>query len=123
MSLSSTERSRARRARMTPQERTAYQMKYANKRRRDLIKALSPDGCCARCGELVGHDALEVNHVDGITWDHNKLAPHRRHARYWREYESGVLLNALCQPCNGSTGQQFRGRKTHHHDDTRKEAA
>ena len=80
MSLSSTERSRLRRARMTPQERTAYQMKYANKRRLDLIKILSPDGCCAACRECVGHEALEVNHVDGITWDHNVLAPHRRHA-------------------------------------------
>lgn len=122
MSLSSTERSRARRARMTPQERTAYQMKYANKRRLDLIKILSPEGRCAECSEIVGHDGLEVNHVDGIGWDHNTLAPHRRHARYWREYENGVALNALCQPCNGSAGQVFRRRKVSQ-DITKREAA
>jgi len=108
--MTSTERSRLRRSRMSPQERTAYQMKYANKRRLDLIKVLAPDGRCAKCGDSVGHEALEVNHVDGIDFDHNKLAPHRRHARYWREYNAGVLLNALCQPCNGSDGQRFRLR-------------
>jgi len=120
MSLSSTERSRARRAQMTPQERTAYQLKYAAKRRLDLIKQLTPDGRCAQCHELFDHTALEVNHVDGISWDHNALSPHRRYARYWREFASGVPLNALCQPCNGSTGQQFRRRKSTY--DTRKEA-
>jgi hypothetical protein len=110
VSLSSTERSRLRRSRMTSQERTAYQLKYANKRRLDLIKALSPDGRCAACRESVGHDRLEVNHVNGITWDHNVVSPHRRHARYWREHQSGIVLNALCQPCNGSAGQIFRRR-------------
>ncbi len=109
--MTSTERSRARRARMTPAERTAYQMKYANKRRLDLIKLLSPEGACAGCGEAVGHEALEVNHVEGIAWDHNALNPHRRHARYWREFREGVPLNALCQPCNGSAGQVFRRRR------------
>jgi 5-methylcytosine-specific restriction endonuclease McrA len=111
---------------MTPQERTAYQMKYANKRRLDLIKALSPDGRCAACNECVGHEGLEVNHVNGISWDHNALAPHRRHARYWREYKSGVALNALCQPCNGSAGQVFRRRRREQNSattTTQKEAA
>lgn len=110
--MTSTERSRARRARMTPAERTAYQLKYAAKRRLDLIKLLSPDGSCAECGNEVGHDALEVNHVDGITWNHNSVNAHRRHARYWKEFKDGVRLNALCQPCNGSMGQVFRRRRS-----------
>ena len=108
--MTSTERSRARRARMTPAERTAYQMKYANKRRLDLVKLLSPEGVCALCGEVVGYDALEVDHVDGISWDHNGLNPTRRYARYWKEHRDGVRLRAACQPCNGSAGQVFRRR-------------
>lgn len=105
----STLRSRARRARMTSSERTAEKAKYAHKRRLDLLKRISPDGRCAKCNEIFPHEHLEVNHVNGITWDHNSVNQHRRYARYWREFEAGVEMNALCQPCNGSDGQRFRG--------------
>ena len=105
----STLRSRARRAKMTPAERTAYAAKYAHKRRVDLLHALAPDGKCAKCGDLFDHDQLEVNHVHGITWDHNSVNQHRRYARYWREHKAGIEMNALCQPCNGSDGKKFRG--------------
>jgi hypothetical protein len=104
----STLRSRARRARMTPAERTAYAAKYAHKRRLDLLRELAPDGKCAKCGEVFDHEQLEVNHVNGITWDHESLNQHRRYARYWKEYRAGVLMNAHCQPCNGSDGKKFR---------------
>ncbi len=103
-----TLRSRARRARMTPAERTAEKAKYAHKRRLDLVRILAPEGKCAKCGTEVGHENLEINHVNGITWDHNSVNQHRRYARYWKEHNAGVALNALCQPCNGSDGQRFR---------------
>ena len=69
--MTSTERSRARRAKMTPNERTAYQAKYTVKRREDLIRLLAPDCRCAICGEVFDPSDLEIDHVDGITWDHD----------------------------------------------------
>jgi len=104
----STLRSRARRARMTANERTRERAKYAHKRRLDLIKRLSPDGICAGCGKQVGHENLEVDHQNGIGWQHESLNQHRRYARYWKEYEAGVAMRALCIPCNASDGQRFR---------------
>jgi len=104
----STLRSRARRARMTANERTREKAKYAQKRRLDLLRELSPDGTCAKCGEVFPHDQLEVNHVDGISWNHDSVNQHLRYARYWREYRAGVALNAACQPCNARDGQRFR---------------
>jgi 5-methylcytosine-specific restriction endonuclease McrA len=93
---------------MTPAQRTGYQSKYAKKRRLDLVKLLSLDGRCARCGEVFEHEHLTVNHVDGIDWDHNEVNQQRRYARYWREHASGVRLNALCGACNSSDGNRFR---------------
>jgi len=95
---------------MMSAERTAEKAKYAHKRRLDLVRELSPDGSCSKCHEVVGHENLEVNHTDGITWDHDSVNQHRRYARYWREYKTGVAMSALCQPCNGSDGQRFRRR-------------
>jgi hypothetical protein len=93
---------------MTSAERTAYKAKYAHKRRLDLVKLLAPDGRCAKCDGIFEHEQLEVDHVDGIGWDHNSVNQHRRYARYWREHEQGVPLRAMCPPCNQSDGQRFR---------------
>jgi hypothetical protein len=95
---------------MTAAERTAERKKYAQKRRVDLLRTLAPDGKCAKCGEVFPHEQLEVNHVSGISWDHNSMSQHQRYARYWKEYNAGVAFNAMCQPCNGSDGQRFRKR-------------
>lgn len=110
--LSSTERSRRRRARMTSNERTRERSFYAGRRRRDLIDALAPDGRCAECNEQVGSSALEVDHVDGREWMIEDVSPSVRVATYWREFEAGVPMRALCKPCNGSDGGRRRyGRK------------
>ena len=109
--MTSTERSRARRARMTSNERTAYQAKYTVKWREDLIRLLAPDCRCAICGEVFDPPDLEIDHVDGITWDHDLLSSHRRVARYWREYESGVKLRALCRSDSRSDGIRWRGHR------------
>jgi hypothetical protein len=98
-------RSKARRARMTPQQRTAEKLYYSAKRRADLIVELAPDLCCAECGLQV-HDAreLQVDHVDGRDWCLDDYSPSVRYARYWREYLAGVLLRALCGMCNAIDG-------------------
>jgi hypothetical protein len=84
---------------------------YARQRRVQLCAVLSPDGNCAVCDENVGHDALTIDHVDGCTWNKTRVNAWMRAARYWREYQSGVKLRAICGSCNSSMGQQFRGRR------------
>jgi hypothetical protein len=106
-----TLRSRARRARMTSSERTAYHAKYAQKRRVDLLRVLTPEGRCDKCKDLFRHDLLEVDHVDGITWDHNELNQSQRSTMYWKEHKAGIPLRALCQPCNGSDGAKFKAAR------------
>lgn len=85
---------------------------YATRRRIDLVKVLSPDGACAKCLETFPHDQLEIDHVDGCTWNKRLVNAWSRVARYWREHAEGIKLRALCRGCNGSLGtRMFRGRK------------
>lgn len=84
---------------------------YAQRRRRALVAELAPDCKCAECGETFDLDNLEIDHVDGCTWNKRKLNRWSRVARYWREHKEGIPLRALCKPCNGSDGQRFRGRR------------
>jgi hypothetical protein len=66
---------------------------------------------CAGCGDKFAHAELTVDHVDGCTWNKTRLNRWSRVARYWREYEIGIRLRALCGSCNSSQGAQFRGRR------------
>lgn len=97
---------------MTPNERTKYQAKYAQKRRVDLVRLLSPDGVCAKCAEVFDLKALTIQHVDGITWKHKELNQAKRSARYWKEFTDGVKLETLCGSCNSSDGYRFWGKHT-----------
>lgn len=111
MGMTSTERSRARRARMTSGQRTAETTYNARRRREALVLLLAPDLRCAECGEAFRVDQLEIDHVAGIGWRHVKLSSHARVAAYWREYRAGVPMRALCRSDSARTGQRFRGRK------------
>jgi hypothetical protein len=108
----STLRSRKRRAQMTPNERTRYQAKYAQKRRIDLVRLLSPEGKCSGCGETFDHESLTIQHAGeaGCSFKHDELNQCRRSAAYWREYEAGAQLEAMCGSCNSSDGYRLRGK-------------
>lgn len=58
-------------------------------------------GQCSRCHRYFSHDRLEIDHVDGATWNKRRCNAWVRVARYWREFQAGVKLRALCRSCNG----------------------
>jgi hypothetical protein len=107
-----TARSRKRRALMTANERTRYQSRYAQKRRVDLVRLLSPDGKCSGCGNIFEHESLTIQHAgeSGCDFRHDELNQSRRAAAYWREHASGVPLEAMCGSCNSSDGYRLRGK-------------
>lgn len=87
---------------------------YARRRRIRLLEILAPDSRCAECGEQRPIDELQVDHVDGCTWNKNKLSRWSRVALYWREFAVGIPLRALCGSCNSSDGAlrfRWHGRK------------
>lgn len=74
---------------------------YAAELRRMLLKKLSPDGRCQKCGRKPRSiDSLQVDHVHGRTWDVTKVNRWTRAKRYWQEFKDGVMLRALCKKCN-----------------------
>jgi hypothetical protein len=75
---------------------------YAAQRMQALRDALAPDGRCQLCGKKPRVQKLQIDHVDGRTWEPRKHNMHIRAARYWREYLAGVKLRALCKKCNGA---------------------
>lgn len=103
------ERSKARRQRLTREQRKAERLFYSKRRRVDLIKVLSPDGRCARCGEVFDHAELEVDHVCGRSWVARAVSMAMRAARYWREHRDGVKLRALCRGCSALDGGRRYG--------------
>lgn len=50
-------------------------------------------------------DGLEIDHVDGITWEHESLNRYDRQVAYWRECLAGVRLQVLCHSCNSAKNQ------------------
>lgn len=104
----STLRGRRRRALMTANERTRERTRYAVRRRLDLIDEIAPDHRCAECQKRFPSHELTVDHVDGRDWCIDEFSPSMRAARYWREYEAGVAMRALCNPCNGTAGGSRR---------------
>lgn len=89
-----------------PRAEQALQMRI------QLIAVLAPDGRCALCGAVHELEELEVDHVDGCTYNKRRLAAWSRAELYWREFDAGVPLRAACKPCNSSDGtRRFRGRR------------
>lgn len=54
---------------------------------------------------------LEIDHVDGCTWQHRRLSWSARIRRYVAEYRAGVRLQILCRSCNGAKNQAVLGRR------------
>lgn len=105
-------RAALRRGHMTPAQRAEEQKRAlarAIRRRVALIIELAPNLKCAECGRQA-HDPAEltVDHIHGKAWRAGKLSSSQRVARYWREYRAGVLMRALCGPCNALDGNYRR---------------
>jgi hypothetical protein len=83
------------------ERRKATSPYYAAQRMEALRRALAPDGRCALCGMKPRKIALQIDHVDGRDWTPRQHNAWIRAARYWREFEAGVRLRALCRKCNG----------------------
>lgn len=107
---SNTVQSRRRRARIGRERVRAEQARAVAKRRVDLLKRLAPDGKCARCGEVFPHEHLTIEHVNGRTWDTQKVSSSVRVAEYWREHRAGVELEARCVSCNCRDGAMWARR-------------
>lgn len=81
---------------------TERSARWAARKREELLKILSPDGKCSKCGRKPRKHPLEIDHVDGREgWEPRKLNRWSRIARYWKEFHAGIKLRALCKPCNG----------------------
>ncbi len=65
-----------------------------------LLKVLSGGKpFCAEC-KTNHYPDLELDHVNGITWDARKVNYSTRIYRFWREYRNDVPLQVLCHDCN-----------------------
>lgn len=84
----------------TPTQRRA---RKAKARLLELIKHLSADGTCAQCHLHFGVD-LEISYVEGAPFKPNQLGRWDRVDRYWRDYDAGVEMRALCPSCNRRVG-------------------
>ncbi len=69
-----------------------------------LVEALG--GQCAVCSSTRD---LEIDHVEGITWQHERLNWLDRLRRYVEEFRRGVALRLLCDSCNGARNQHVYG--------------
>lgn len=49
---------------------------------------------------------MEIDHVDGRTWDGRRLNFLDRIRRQWREYRDGVRLAGVCKSCNVIDGNK-----------------
>lgn len=76
-----------------------------------LIEALG--NICANWqrGCLTPGENLEIDHVDGCTWEHRRVSWSTRIRRYVAEYRAGVRLQILCRSCNGSRNQHTHGTR------------
>jgi len=70
----------------------------AAERRAELIAKLG--GKCKCCGST---EDLEIDHINGRTWNLREKSSDVRIAIYEREAKQG-LLQILCKPCNASKG-------------------
>ncbi len=77
---------------------TTRHASWAQRKRLELIERLG--GKCVKCGAT---EDLEIDHIDGRTWDSKAYSQKGRVIRYWREFAEG-LLQVLCGPCNKQKG-------------------
>lgn len=72
---------------------------------------------CAGCGEAEP-SLLQVDHIDGITWDRRALRYDARINRYVQEFAEGeVRLRCLCIHCNSARNQSVFGYRRQPGDD------
>jgi 5-methylcytosine-specific restriction endonuclease McrA len=70
-------------------------------RRRELIKRLG--GKCANCGTKGSErNGLEVDHINGRSYDVRKMDASWRIAKYEQEERDGIPLQVLCKRCNAN---------------------
>lgn len=99
---------RARHPRRNATRAPDWRIPAARRLRREVIKLISPTECCAKCGST---DRLEVDHVDGVTWDRRQLSSLDRVLRYLREWTEGVPMRVLCRSCSARDGRtRWQGR-------------
>ena len=87
-------------ARERREKRRAYHLRAvakARESRRELIRRLG--GKCASPG-CEATEQLEVEHVNGREWNLRHPDYVSRIKRYWKEYEAGIELAALCRTHN-----------------------
>lgn len=75
----------------------ASKRRRASAVRRELIHLLG--GQCAKCPKRY-IAVLQIDHVDGCTWNQRSLNRNDRQFKYMKEYRSGVRLRILCSGCN-----------------------
>lgn len=73
-----------------------------------LIAVLAPDDRCKGCARRMQVHKLEVDHVDGRTWQWHTLNALDRIRRMWHEHRRGIRLRALCRRCNAIDGAARR---------------
>lgn len=87
---------------------SARQRTWAKRKRRELIEILG--GKCSDPACSTPEADLEIDHVNGRTWEPRKYELSWRISRYWQEYRDGVELRVLCKSCN-SSGRNKPSRK------------
>lgn len=98
---------------MTPRQREydAIRTARAIRQRVALVVAITEPGhaggvLCAICRTEHDPADMEIDHVDGIGWDHASMNMRMRVARYWREHRAGIRLRGLCRSCNARDGSR-----------------
>lgn len=79
--------------------------------RMQLLETIAPDRRCAHCGRFLALEDAEIDHARGRTWCGRRLNFLDRIHRQWREFWSGVELQAACRSCNASDGARLRGKR------------
>jgi len=70
-------------------------------RRKALVQRLG--GKCVNCGAKgTKRNPLEIDHINGRTYDVRKMDPSWRIAQYEKEEREGVPLQVLCKKCNAN---------------------
>ena len=90
---------------------------YARERRNALVRVIAQpvmmEGItglfhCTKCRQHFADSELEIDHINGITWNPRAKSSWSRTAMYWREHRQGVPLRALCRSCNAADGARRR---------------
>lgn len=80
------------------------------KERTDLLRLMLLEHLGNFCSECFTSYELEVNHIDGCTWNQRTAGRAGRWVRYWREILAGVRIDLRCRSCNGGYLNNRRGK-------------